>query len=159
MLEMRGELNLLNQRLDSSIQALSGNVSALSAEVHMLRGLQESGQALLMEKMTEVGTTSLQLRLLTESIREHNNLEKTRQETTERHIADLRDKEAHGRGERRGAAFVLTLLVALVGYVYVADKSAQAEINAQVQRDITANRAMLLTHDAQVQAMQKRLGQ
>lgn len=170
MIEMRGELNLLNQRLESSIQALNAGVSALGAEVHVIRGLQESGHALLMEKMQEVGSTSLHLRLLTESIREHNALEKSRQETTEAKLQDLRDKEATARGERRGAAFVLTLMVALVGYIYVADQGRQdkkndalealiAQRTAELQQQVNTNRVVLQDHATQLQAVQKRLGQ
>lgn len=150
MIQMEGRIDLMNQRLESSIQAMSGDISALGAEVHTLRTLLESGQALLMEKMAEVSTTSMHLRLLTESIREHNDLEKRRQETTDRALTELRDKESTARGERRGAAFVLTLLVALVGYIYVSDKQQQAEINLQFSNQLTANRAMLLTHEEQL---------
>lgn len=158
MIEFRGELNLINQRLDSSIQALNSSVSALGAEVHLIRGLQEAGQALLLEKMQEVGSTSVQLRLLTESIREHNNLEKSRQETTERHIGDLKDKEAHARGERRGAAFVLTLLVALVGWIYVADQDRAEKKDDAQDRDIAANKALIIAHETKLDAVQKKLG-
>jgi hypothetical protein len=158
MIELRGEMALLNQRLESSLQAFGGNLSSLLAEVHIIKAAQEKDSALLLEKMGEVGTTSMQLSLLTQSIREHNTLERARQEKSDAEMKELRRKSDRFGGMLTASGLLLTLLIGMVTYTYNSDKGAQRDINIRSTEVQSANRERLITHEERIRVIEQKLG-
>lgn len=138
-----GKLELLDSQVNQSIQNFAGTLQAVQADVQRISDRNSENNTLL----HELRERSSGLERIALAVERSGNEQAGDTTSLKLEVAGMK---GFVRGVAGTAAFVLTLLVALIGYIYVSDKGAQAEINLANARDISQNRALLMKHEAKL---------